>query len=134
MGVRKSRDVVGKGWDRCDPTEKKGKKSSFEKTQKKSVHAEAMSSALSGGSKRHVVYYHNPEVGNFHYGPKHPMKPHRLALTHALVMEYGLLDKMDVYIPKKATYDELTQFHTPEYLDYLMGYAFKLEKTTSCKT
>lgn len=69
-----------------------------------------------------MVYYHNPEVGNFHYGPKHPMKPHRLALTHSLVMEYGLLDKMDVFIPKRATYDELAQFHSPQYLDWLMGY------------
>lgn len=81
-----------------------------------------MSSANWGGSKRHVTYYYNPEVGNFHYGPKHPMKPHRLALTHSLVMEYGLLDKMDVFTPKRATYEELAQFHTPEYLDFLMGY------------
>ena len=93
-----------------------------------SVVCESMSSALSGGGKRHVVYYHNPEVGNFHYGPKHPMKPHRLALTHSLVMEYGLLDKMDVYVPKRATYEELTQFHTPEYLDWLLGYALKVPK------
>lgn len=81
-----------------------------------------MSSANWGGGKRHVTYYYNPEVGNFHYGAKHPMKPHRLALTHSLVMEYGLLDKMDVFTPKRATYEELTQFHTPEYLDFLMGY------------
>lgn len=84
-----------------------------------------MSSANWGGVKRQVTYYYNPEVGNFHYGAKHPMKPHRLALTHSLVMEYGLLDKMDVFTPKRATYEELTQFHTPEYLDFLMGYALE---------
>ena len=29
-------------------------------------------------------------------GPGHPMKPHRLALTHSLVLNYGLYRKMEV--------------------------------------
>lgn len=29
-------------------------------------------------------------------GAGHPMKPHRLALTHTLVLNYGLYKKMEV--------------------------------------
>ena len=29
-------------------------------------------------------------------GPGHPMKPHRLAVTHSLVLNYGMYDKMQV--------------------------------------
>ncbi len=29
-------------------------------------------------------------------GPSHPMKPHRLALTHSLILNYGLYKKMEV--------------------------------------
>ncbi|XP_042646138.1 histone deacetylase 3 isoform X1 [Tyto alba] len=41
-----------------------------------------------------VAYFYDPDVGNFHYGAGHPMKPHRLALTHSLVLHYGLYKKM----------------------------------------
>ena len=47
-------------------------------------------------SKKRVSYFYDPEVGNFHYGANHPMKPHRLALTHDLVIGYGLYRKMSV--------------------------------------
>uniref|UniRef100_A0A3B4A295 Histone deacetylase domain-containing protein n=1 Tax=Periophthalmus magnuspinnatus TaxID=409849 RepID=A0A3B4A295_9GOBI len=39
-------------------------------------------------------YFYDPDVGNFHYGAGHPMKPHRLSLTHSLVLHYGLYKKM----------------------------------------
>lgn len=52
--------------------------------------------AVSAMSQRTIAYFHDLEVGNFHYGPSHPMKPHRLALTHALVSSYDLLKKMKV--------------------------------------
>uniref|UniRef100_A0A3Q3WLE3 Histone deacetylase domain-containing protein n=1 Tax=Mola mola TaxID=94237 RepID=A0A3Q3WLE3_MOLML len=41
-------------------------------------------------------YFYDPDVGNFHYGAGHPMKPHRLSLTHSLVLHYGLYKKMMV--------------------------------------
>jgi histone deacetylase 3 len=47
------------------------------------------------------------------------MKPHRLALTHNLVLNYGLYQKMEVYRPYRATADDMTQFHLPEYIDFL---------------
>uniref|UniRef100_A0A2K6KUL4 Histone deacetylase domain-containing protein n=1 Tax=Rhinopithecus bieti TaxID=61621 RepID=A0A2K6KUL4_RHIBE len=41
-----------------------------------------------------VAYFYDPDMGNFHYGAGHPMRPHRLALTHSLVLHYGLYKKM----------------------------------------
>jgi acetoin utilization deacetylase AcuC-like enzyme len=38
------------------------------------------------------------DVADFYYGPMHPMKPHRLALTHHLILGYGLQDHMEVYV------------------------------------
>ena len=34
----------------------------------------------------------------YYYGPDHPMKPQRMAMTHQLVMGYGLHQHMDVYV------------------------------------
>lgn len=70
-------------------------------------------------SERRVAYYYNREVAQFHYGEQHPMKPHRLALTHALILSYDLWDKMDVYRPKKATEEDLKKYHTSDYIDFL---------------
>lgn len=64
-------------------------------------------------SSRRIAYFYDPDVGSFHYGERreggregvmfscslgagHPMKPHRLALTHTLVLNYGLYKKMEV--------------------------------------
>ena len=49
-------------------------------------------------TKKRVAYFYDPEVGNFHYGPGHPMKPHRLSVTHSLVLNYGLHKHMQVTI------------------------------------
>ena len=48
------------------------------------------------------------------------MKPHRLSLTNALVMGYGL-DKqiLNIYNPRRATRAELETYHDPEYIDFL---------------
>ncbi|KAJ1505083.1 histone deacetylase [Coelomomyces lativittatus] len=66
-----------------------------------------------------VAYFYDPDVGNFHYAPGHPMKPHRIRMTHSLIMNYGLYKKMLIYRPKPATKDEITRFHTDEYIDFL---------------
>ncbi|XP_054722160.1 histone deacetylase 3-like isoform X2 [Uloborus diversus] len=70
-------------------------------------------------SRRNVVYFWDPDVGNFHYGPGHPMKPHRLAVTHCLVSHYGLYRKMQVYRPYRATPHDMNHFHSEEYIDFL---------------
>ena len=42
-----------------------------------------------------MAYFYDPEVGSYYYGPGHPMKPHRLRLTHSLVVHYGLASLME---------------------------------------
>ena len=54
-------------------------------------------------SKHRVAYLHDPEVGQFYYGPSHPMKPHRMQLAHQLIIGYELHNKMICYKPHKAS-------------------------------
>lgn len=70
-------------------------------------------------SRKSVVYFWDPDVGNFHYGPGHPMKPHRLSVTHSLVVHYGLFKKMQVYRPYRASAHDMSRFHSDEYIDFL---------------
>lgn len=49
-------------------------------------------------SKRRVAYYYDTSVGNYSYGTSHPMKPHRMRITHDLIAAYGMLDKMHVLV------------------------------------
>ncbi|CAG8572912.1 9847_t:CDS:2 [Ambispora leptoticha] len=80
-------------------------------------------------SKTRVAYFHNKDVGSFHYGvgtgvydtkkTGHPMKPHRLTLTNDLVINYGLHELMDVYCPRMATEAELLEFHESDYVNFL---------------
>lgn len=66
-----------------------------------------------------VAYFYDPEIGNYHYGPGHPMKPHRLAVTHSLVFNYGLHKQMQVYKPYKASEGDLARYHDEEYVEFL---------------
>ena len=54
-------------------------------------------------SKSKVCYYYDSDIGNYYYGQGHPMKPHRMRMTHNLLLNYGLYRKMEVYRPHKAT-------------------------------
>lgn len=38
------------------------------------------------------------DVGSVYFGPNHPMKPHRLCMTHHLVLSYDLHKKMEIYV------------------------------------
>lgn len=51
------------------------------------------------------------------------MKPHRLTLTNALVMGYGL-DKQihHMYNPRPATQEELEMYHDHDYVEFLSRY------------
>lgn len=78
------------------------------------------SAATNGGSvKRRVSYFYDPEIGNYHYGQGHPMKPHRVRMTHNLVVNYGLYRKMDVFRPKLVSAAQLTRFHSDDYINFL---------------
>lgn len=70
----------------------------------------------------YVVSYHaNPEVEKQHFGQTHPMKPWRLTLTNKIVLAYGMQYALDMYLSRSATSQELAEFHTEDYIDYLRG-------------
>lgn len=68
---------------------------------------------------RRVAYFYDSDVGNYAYGTGHPMKPHRIRMAHSLIMNYGLYKNMEIYRAKPATKQEMCQFHTDEYVDFL---------------
>uniref|UniRef100_A0A4W3HAR2 Histone deacetylase n=1 Tax=Callorhinchus milii TaxID=7868 RepID=A0A4W3HAR2_CALMI len=47
------------------------------------------------------------------------MKPHRLSLTHSLVLHYGLYKKMMVFKPYQASQHDMCRFHSEDYIDFL---------------
>lgn len=68
-----------------------------------------------------VSYHANQKCELHHFGPHHPMKPHRLRLTNKLVMAYGMHEAMDVYKSRAATSAELKAFHRDDYIDFLQS-------------
>jgi hypothetical protein len=42
------------------------------------------------------------DVGSVYYGANHPMKPHRLCMTHHLVLAYDLPKRMEIYVRASA--------------------------------
>ncbi|CAF2511644.1 unnamed protein product [Rotaria sp. Silwood2] len=72
-------------------------------------------------SRKKVSYYYDFDVGNYYYGQGHPMKPHRIRMTHNLILNYGLYRKMEVYRPHKAICDEMTRFHSDEYVKFIQN-------------
>jgi histone deacetylase 1/2 len=76
-------------------------------------------SSTPGRQRRKVSYFYDSEIGNFHYGFGHPMKPHRVRMTHDLIVTYGLYKHCDVFRPELLTKEDLIKFHTPDYIDFL---------------
>jgi len=70
-------------------------------------------------TKRRVSYFFDCEVGNYHYGQGHPMKPHRVRMTHSLVVGYDLYKKLEIFRPGLATADDMTRFHSDDYVNFL---------------
>lgn len=75
--------------------------------------------ALGNPTRRRVSYYYDGDIGNYYYGQGHPMKPHRIRMTHNLVLNYGLYRKMEIYRPHKAAQEDMTKFHSDEYIRFL---------------
>ncbi|KAM3172130.1 Histone deacetylase 1 [Hymenolepis weldensis] len=70
-------------------------------------------------ANKKVCYYYDGDIGNYYYGQGHPMKPHRIRMTHNLLLNYGLYRKMEVYRPAKANQEDMTKFHSDEYINFL---------------
>eukprot|EP00981_Chlorochromonas_danica_P004293 scaffold865_cov160-Ochromonas_danica.AAC.12 len=83
------------------------------------IESPAMLQDVHGTVKRKVSYFYDPDIGNYHYGQGHPMKPHRVRMTHNLVVNYGLYRKMDCFRPKLISAAQMTRFHSDDYIDFL---------------
>jgi histone deacetylase 1/2 len=77
------------------------------------------STSSASTSKRRVSYFYQGDVGLYYYGPGHPMKPHRLRMTHQLLLAYGLYRKMEVYKPKLGSDHQMQRFHSEDYVEFL---------------
>ncbi|KAF7477213.1 Hypothetical predicted protein [Marmota monax] len=75
--------------------------------------------AHSQGTRRKVCYYYDGDVGNYYYGQGHPMKPHRICMTHNLLLNYGLYRKMEIYRPHKTNAEEMTKYHSDDNIKFL---------------
>ena len=73
----------------------------------------------SGSRRARVDYFYDASIGLYSYGEGHPMRPHRVRLTHDLVVNYGLYKHMNVFRPKPATVADMAAFHTDEYIRFL---------------
>lgn len=74
---------------------------------------------MTTGSKQRVSYFYQPDVGHFYYGPSHPMKPHRITMAHHLILSYGLYRKMECYRSHPASSQEMSAFHSEDYINFL---------------
>jgi len=70
-------------------------------------------------SKKNVSYFYDGDIGNYYYGQGHPMKPHRIKMTHNLLLNYGLYKHMEVYRPHPANEAEMSKFHSDDYVEFL---------------
>ncbi|EPR79243.1 Histone deacetylase 1 [Spraguea lophii 42_110] len=81
-------------------------------------------------SKR-ISYFYDPTIGDYHYTAGHPMKPHRVRMVHSLMLNYELYNHMDVFKPTKASFENLTNFHSIDYINFLQSVSKKNVKDMS---
>ncbi|KAI5184901.1 histone deacetylase 1/2 [Nematocida homosporus] len=70
---------------------------------------------------RKISYFYDQEIGNYKYASGHPMKPHRIRLTHSLLVNYSVFKRMNLYAPIPASFEDLTRFHSDDYIEFLRG-------------
>ncbi|GAB2240797.1 hypothetical protein Droror1_Dr00021315 [Drosera rotundifolia] len=70
-------------------------------------------------TKRRVTYFYEPTIGDYYYGQGHPMKPHRIRMTHNLIVHYHLHRRLEINRPFPATSTDISKFHSPDYISFL---------------
>lgn len=66
--------------------------------------------------KKRVAYFYDSDVGNYAYVAGHPMKPHRIRLAHSLIMNYGIYQKMEIYVSSECSLETEGIPHSPPLL------------------
>jgi histone deacetylase 1/2 len=68
-----------------------------------------------------VSYFYDEQIGNYHYSPAHPMKPHRVRMAHNLIFHYNLYSHMEIIRPHLVKENEMTLFHADDYINFLQN-------------
>lgn len=71
--------------------------------------------------RNRISYFYDSNIGNYHYSDGHPMKPHRVRMTHSLLVNYSLYKHMEVYKPTMASFENLTNYHSIDYINFLQS-------------
>lgn len=58
---------------------------------------------------RKVAYVYSDEIETFNFGPDHPMKPKKVSLAHDIIVNYGMISHMDLYVRLLETSQSLLQ-------------------------
>eukprot|EP00798_Chlamydomonas_sp_ICE-L_P022273 gene22273-29348_t len=66
-----------------------------------------------------TIFAADEQIGNFCYGGGNPMRPHRARMVYSLVSNYGLEKQMVVYRPEGRSFDQLTEYHADDYIDFI---------------
>jgi histone deacetylase 1/2 len=71
--------------------------------------------------KKKTGYYYHKDIGNFHYGNLHPMKPHRARMADSMIKSYGIDENLIKMEPSEEFLEDfdMTRFHADEYVDFL---------------
>lgn len=70
---------------------------------------------------KRISYFYDQEIGNYKYASGHPMKPHRIRLTHSLLVNYSIFKRMNLFSPAAASFEDLTRFHSNDYIEFLQS-------------
>ena len=65
-----------------------------------------------------VLFVHDPQLGQYNFGPNHPLRPRRHLLLMDLLEQAGILqqDGPDILLQPQASREELLLVHSPAYI------------------
>ncbi|KAJ3426335.1 histone deacetylase [Anaeramoeba flamelloides] len=69
--------------------------------------------------KKRVTFYYHDDLETYIYYHDHPMKPFRIPMTNELIKGYNLTKKMKILRPSRSSVEQITRFHTDEYINFL---------------
>ena len=79
--------------------------------------------------ERRAAYVYCPEIEQFNYGPEHPMKPKKIAMTHDILAQSEVLNHFDLYKGYIPSSEEIQNFHSKEYVEFMRDYFQKREES-----
>jgi len=63
------------------------------------------------------------QLREYDLGANHPLRPERLKIALALAKNYELISSVDILTPRLAKFEDLTLFHTAEYVNKVKEYS-----------